>query len=105
MKFDFTTIMDRRGMDAIAVDCIDGLMSVKPREGFDVIPMWIADMNFATVPCAVEAICERLKHPAFGYFEPRDEYFSAVIDWQRSRNGVEGLKKEHIGSRLLRGSI
>jgi cystathionine beta-lyase len=97
MKFDFTTIMDRHGKDAIAVDCLCSIMPTPPKEGFDAIPMWIADMNFATVPCAVEAVCERLKHPAFGYFEPREEYFSSIIDWQRTRNGVEGLSKEHIG--------
>ena len=89
MKFDFTTIMDRHGKDAIAVDCLCSIMPTPPKEGFDAIPMWIADMNFATVPCAVEAVCERLKHPAFGYFEPREEYFSSIIDWQRTRNGVE----------------
>ena len=53
MKYDFTTIMDRHGMDAIAVDGLseDGQGSpAKPKEGFDIIPMWVADMNFATVP-------------------------------------------------------
>ena len=53
MKYDFTTIMDRHGMDAIAVDGLseDGQGSpAKPKEGFDIIPMWVADMNFPTVP-------------------------------------------------------
>ena len=58
MKYDFTTIMDRHGMDAIAVDGLseDGQGSpAKPKEGFDIIPMWVADMNFATVP-TVQAV-------------------------------------------------
>lgn len=70
MKYDFTTIMDRHGMDAIAVDGLseDGQGSpAKPKQGFDIIPMWVADMNFATVPTVQEAIAERVKHPAFGY--------------------------------------
>ena len=68
-----------------------------PREGFDAIPMWIADMNFATAPSIPAAIIERAKHPLYGYFEPREEYFSSIIGWQARRNGVTGLRKEHIG--------
>lgn len=100
MKYDFTTIMDRHGKDAIAVDGLseDGKGNpAKPKEGFDIIPMWVADMNFPTVPTVQEAICERVKHPAFGYFAPREEYFQSIIDWQSKRNGVEGLTKEAIG--------
>ena len=91
MKYDFTTIMDRHGMDAIAVDGLseDGQGSpAKPKEGFDIIPMWVADMNFATVPTVQEAIAERVKHPAFGYFDPREEYFQEIIDWQTKRNRI-----------------
>lgn len=40
---------------------------------------------------------ERAKHPAYGYFAPREEYFQSIIDWQTKRNGVTGLTKEHIG--------
>ncbi len=97
MKYDFTSIMDRHGKDAIAIDAVGKFGPEAPKEGYDVIPMWIADMNFATVPSAVNAVTERLKHPAFGYFEPREEYYSSVIEWQEKRNGVKGLKKEHIG--------
>ena len=100
MEFDFTSIMERRGKDAIAVDCVgrmDGFAPSAPKDGFDVIPMWVADMNFPTAPSITEAIRERLEHPAFGYFIPREEYFSAICRWQEKRNGVEGLKSEHIG--------
>ncbi|KFI48107.1 MalY/PatB family protein [Bifidobacterium biavatii] len=98
--YDFTTIMDRHGKDAIAVDGLGqdpGFAPEPPKPGFDVIPMWVADMNFPTVPTITEAIIERAKHPAFGYFTPTDEYYDAIIDWQRDRNGVTGLAKEHIG--------
>lgn len=98
MKYDFTTIMDRLGKDAIAVDVPAKGLSYGPRdERFDFIPMWIADMNFATVPTVQEAISERLSHPAFGYFATRDEYYQAIIDWQKNRNDVTGLTKEDIG--------
>ena len=101
MKYDFTSIIDRRGWDALAVESIGavpgGRVPDAPREGFDAIPMWIADMNFATAPAIPAAIIERAKHPLYGYFEPREEYFSSIIGWQERRNGVSGLKKEHIG--------
>lgn len=100
MKYDFTSIIDRHGKDAIAVDAIGtdpGFAPDKPMDGFDVIPMWVADMNFPVVPTVQEAIIARTKHPAFGYFAPRDEYFDAIIRWQETRNGVQGLAREHIG--------
>ncbi len=98
MQYDFTTIMDRRGKDALAVDVLgQGWAPAAPKEGFDAIPMWVADMNFATVPTITEAIISRVQHPAFGYFEPREEYYGSIIGWQRDRNGVQGLEPKHIG--------
>ena len=98
MKYDFTSIIDRRGKDAIAIEGLgNGFAPDAPKEGFDAIPMWIADMNFATVPTVQEAIIERVKHPTFGYFSPTEEYFNSIIRWQEKRNGVTGLRKEHIG--------
>ncbi|MDE7203080.1 MAG: aminotransferase class I/II-fold pyridoxal phosphate-dependent enzyme, partial [Lachnospiraceae bacterium] len=67
------------------------------RDGFDFIPMWVADMNFPTVPTIPEAIIERARHPAYGYFEIRDEYFDSIIKWHETRNEVKDLQKEHIG--------
>ena len=98
MKYDFTTIMNRLGKDAIAVDVPEKSPDFGPRdEEFDFIPMWVADMNFATVPTVQEAIRERLEHPAFGYFDPREEYYQAIINWQETRNHVTGLTQECIG--------
>ena len=96
MKYDFTTIMDRRGMDAIAVDKIP-YENVQVEEGFSTIPMWVADMNFQTVPTIPEAMIERTKHAAYGYFEPRKEYYDAIINWHQTRNGVTDLTEEAIG--------
>ena len=100
MKYDFTSIMDRRGKDAIAVDGLGknpGFAPEPPKEGFDIIPMWVADMNFPTVPTIPEAIIERTKHPAYGYFSATDEYYDSIIKWHETRNGVTGLTKECIG--------
>ena len=95
MKYDFTSILDRRGMDALAVDglgSMPGFSPDRPKDGFDVIPMWVADQNFPTCPAVQEAILARVRHPAFGYFDPRAEYFDAIIRWQAARNGVAGLE-------------
>ena len=100
MKYDFTSILDRHGHDALAVDALgklSGFTPEAPEEGFDAIPMWVADMNFPTCPTIPEAVIERTKHPAYGYFELRYEYFREIIDWQSRRNGVQNLRPEHIG--------
>ncbi len=104
MKYDFTSIIERTGKDALAVDMPaaaresgKGYFSVPIKEGFDAIPMWVADMNFATAPSIPEAIKGRLDHPVYGYFSPREEYFDAIIKWQTERNGAQGLTAECIG--------
>lgn len=100
MKYDFTSILDRNGKDSIAVNPpmdADWVDFTPIKEGFDLIPMWVADMNFPTVPTIPEAMMERVKHPAYGYFDPREEYYEGIIHWQKVRNGVTGLTKENIG--------
>ena len=98
MKYDFESIIERQGKDALAVDAIGGGWAPgAPKEGFDAIPMWVADMNFATAPGVTQAIIERASHPLFGYFSARDEYYSSIIEWHEKRNGVKGLSAEHIG--------
>lgn len=99
MKYDFTSILDRKGKDAIAVDDVGapGSPYPAPREGFDVIPMWIADMNFPVVPTIGQAMVKRAMEPTFGYFRPTAEYYNAIIRWQADHNGVTGLTPENIG--------
>lgn len=96
MEFDFTTVLDRRGKDALAVDVIP-YRDVTVKDGLRPIPMWVADMSFPAAPSVVEAVQKRLDHPNFGYFMLPDTYFDAIIRWQGERHGVTGLLKEHIG--------
>ena len=97
MKYDFTTIMDRGGRNTLAVDGY-GMMTqgIDIREDVDVIPMWVADMSFATVPTVPQQIIDRVNHPEYGYFITPDEYYNSIIEWHEKRNGVTGLTKEHI---------
>ena len=104
MKYDFESIIERHGHDALAVDMPaearekgEGYYGVPIKEGFDVIPMWVADMNFAVAPSIPAAIKKRMEHPVYGYFAPRKEYFDAIIKWQTERNHAEGLTAECIG--------
>ena len=99
MKYDFISFPDRRGRDALAIDAVgvdNGFCPAAPKDGFSVIPMWVADMNFRTAPQVTEAIKERLGHPLFGYYTPRDEYYDAIIKWQRTRNDSR-VEREWIG--------
>ncbi|MBR7928276.1 aminotransferase class I/II-fold pyridoxal phosphate-dependent enzyme [Aerococcaceae bacterium zg-ZUI334] len=100
MKYDFTSIINRQGKDAIAVEGIGfmpGFTPEAPKEGFDFIPMWVADMNFSTVPTIQEEMIKRAQHGLFGYFLPTEEYYASIIDWHEKRNGVTNLTKEDIG--------
>lgn len=98
-NYDFTSIMDRRNRDALAVDRPEGAIGrpIHIKEGFDLIPMWVADMNFPTFPGITEAVRKRMEHPSFGYFDPSDQYYDSIIRWQESRHQVLGLNRECIG--------
>lgn len=96
MRYDFTSILDRRGKDAIAVE-VCPIPGAALREGFDAIPMWVADMNFPTCPAIPRAIIARAEHPAYGYFDPTEDYYNAIIRWQARRNGATGLSQDCIG--------
>ena len=102
MTYDFETIMDRRGNDALAVDAIGAgvdwaVVPTKPKNGFSAIPMWVADMRFATVPTIPQAIIKRAEHPAYGYYLPTDEYFDSIIRLHKERNRVGCLERKNIG--------
>lgn len=101
MKYDFTTMLDRHGWDSIAADMTENDLWEIPKgetlPDFDQIPMWIADMNFATVNTITDAVIRRASHPSFGYFIPSDAYYDAIIRWQRESHGIKYLDREHIG--------
>ncbi|MBQ9061912.1 MAG: aminotransferase class I/II-fold pyridoxal phosphate-dependent enzyme [Eubacterium sp.] len=101
MKYDFTSIINRKGMDAAAYDSVGkykwGIEPELPEEGFDFIPLWVADMNFPTCPAVTRRIIERAQHPLFGYFNYSDEYYQSIIDWRRAGGYHGALTCEHIG--------
>ena len=101
MKYDFSTIIDRRGLDATAYDSVGGykwgIEPAAPQDGFDFIPMWVADMNFATCPAITREIIRRAEHPLFGYFNYSDEYYQSIIDWRQAGGYHTELTRDCIG--------
>ena len=78
MKFDFNEIVDRRGTGCVKWD---------EAPSGDVIPMWVADMDFKAAPAILEAVRKRAEHGVFGYTCVTDDYYDAVINWFRRRHG------------------
>ena len=93
-NYNFDEPLRRRGTGCMKWDEPEG--GFTPGEMDDVIPMWVADMDFATAPCVHEAVRRRAEHGAFGYTYVADDYYEAVIDWYRRRYDWTSLRREHI---------
>jgi len=75
MKYDFDKIIDRSNSYSIKYE---PSWRGKPS---DVLPLWVADMDFAAPPCVQEALIERTKHGIYGYSEPDTKYFDVLQKW------------------------
>jgi len=82
--YDFNVEIDRRGTDAVKYE----ELTLKYGRA-DLLPMWIADMDFAVPPCVTEAIAARTVHPVLGYTHPSDAFWGAITGWLRRRHGWE----------------
>lgn len=78
-KYNFDTIIDRSGTGAIKVDLLEERFGRK-----DLLPFWVADMDFQSPPAIIDAIVERAKHGVFGYTSPSQSYFDSIINWLKS---------------------
>lgn len=72
MRYNFDEIVQRRGTNSYKWDSADDA---------DVLPMWVADMDFRTAPAIIEALQQRVAHGIFGYTRVPDAYYKAVINW------------------------
>lgn len=77
MKYDFDTIIPRRGTDSYKWDT---------PEDENMLPMWVADMDFRTSPAVIEALRRRVAHGIFGYTKVPDAYYDAVVRWFGNRH-------------------
>lgn len=83
--YNFDELIERRGTGCVKWDeCPEG-----------VIPMWVADMDFAVAPAIQEAVRRRAEHPVFAYTLVGDEYYEAIISWFQRRHGWT-IAREHI---------
>lgn len=55
----------------------------------DIIPLWVADMDFAVAPKIVEALKKRMEHPIFGYTRPPKSFYDAIVSWYARRYGCQ----------------
>ena len=77
MKYNFDERIDRRGTGCVKWD-------MAPDK--DVLPLWVADMDFRAAPAILEAVKKRAEHGVFGYTVVEDDYYDAVISWFRRRH-------------------
>jgi cysteine-S-conjugate beta-lyase len=81
---DFDRRIDRRGTHSIKWD------NPKNQPGVpDIIPLWVADMDFSPPEAVLEAIRKRAQHPIFGYTSPSRDYFEAISAWYARRQGID----------------
>ena len=76
-KFNFDEIVDRHGTHSVKWDKC---------ESNDIIPMWVADMDFKAAPCIIDAMRDRLEHGIFGYANVPEEFYTSIINWFQRRH-------------------
>lgn len=84
MPFDFDTVPNRRGTNCFKYDFAREMGMPE-----DVLPLWVADMDFPTAPAVLERLHALAEHGIFGYTGVKDAYFSAVHNWYAQRFGWE----------------
>ena len=88
-EFDFDKVVDRRATDATQYEELSEKYG-RP----DLLPLWIADMDFAVCPAIVDAIVARAKHPVFGYTTAPASFWNSITDWLRRRHGWQVSRDE-----------
>ncbi len=89
VKYDFDKVVCRKGTESFKWD---GLGKVYGRE--DLIPLWVADMDFETPDFIIDALRKRLEHPVLGYTMVPDSYIKSIIAWQKRRNNWEVSREQ-----------
>ena len=91
MKYNFDELIDRRNTGAVKTDLCKKMFGTN-----DLIPLWVADMDFRTPDFIIDAINNRCKHPILGYTVPDEEYFNSIIRWIDARHGWK-LERNWLG--------
>lgn len=89
-RYNFDQMIDRRNTDCVKYDGLQDVFGCT-----DLLPMWVADMDFRTAPPVVEALRKRAEHGIFGYVRVPDAYYAAVTNWFARRHDWQ-IEKEWI---------
>ncbi len=86
MKYDFNQICDRKKTDCYKWDLVQSIFGHE-----DIIPMWVADMDFPVAEPIVEALKKRAEHPFYGYTQPGENVINAVVErmWRKFKWKIE----------------
>lgn len=91
----FDKVVDRKNTNSIKWDMIT-IPNATVKPGVEVIPMWVADMDFETAPSLIAGIQKRLEHPVFGYAGRNQPYFDAIKNWHKTRYNVADIVDDYI---------
>ena len=78
MKYDFDEVVERRGTGCLKYD-----FAKERGKKEDVLPLWVADMDFKTVPAVTKRLQKAVEHGIYGYSDSKEDYFAAVSGWYR----------------------
>lgn len=91
VKYDFDQIIDRRNTNSVKIDALKEVFGAD-----DLIPLWVADMEFLSPPEITDALKKRVEHGIFGYYTPDDAYFKSIINWLENRHSWTVDKQDVI---------
>ncbi|MBP1540587.1 MAG: PatB family C-S lyase [Prevotella sp.] len=95
MTYNFDERIERRGTGCVKWDSVPVTPSTGGGQGEALIPLWVADMDFAVAPAIQEAVRRRAEHPIYGYNIVEDDYYEAIIAWFGRRHGWT-IRREQI---------
>src|SRR5680860_1003002 len=92
MKYNFDEVIDRTNYHSVKWDDLETTFGAVPK---DVLPMWVADMEFRSPQPVIEAIKNAAEHGIYGYTSRPDSYYQAIIDWMERRHSWK-VKKDWL---------
>lgn len=94
MKFDFDKVVDRHGTKCLKYD-----FAKERGRSDDMLPLWVADMDFQTAPGIQKSLSDAVAHGIYGYSEGKDDYFQAAAGWYEKHFGwkVERMADQDTG--------
>ena len=93
MNYNFDELIERKNTGCVKWD--ERPATLSDASAWGLIPLWVADMDFAVAPAIQEAIRQRAQHSVFGYTYVQDDYYDAIISWYERRHSWK-IEREWI---------